>query len=75
MKDIFNAIQELFETVLLVPYDALRALELENWFGANIVTWIFMAIGIVAFVYRMLQLKSFNDNNEEDKSISSHSYL
>jgi len=75
MKDIFNAIQELFETVLLAPYDALRTLELENWFGANIVTWIFMAIGIVAFVYWMLQLKSFNDNNEEDKSISSHSYL
>ena len=75
MKDIFNAIQELFETVLLAPYDALRALELENWFVANIVTWIFMAIGIVAFVYWMLQLKSFNDNNEEDKSISSHSYL
>jgi hypothetical protein len=34
-----------------------------------------MGIGVVAFVYWMLQLKSFNDNNEEDKSISSHSYL
>jgi len=75
MKDFFNAIQDLFETVLLAPYDDLRALELENWFGANIVTWIFMGIGVVAFVYWMLQLKSFNDNNEEDKSISSHSYL
>ena len=75
MKDLFYAIQDLFETVLLAPYDALRALELENWFGANIVTWIFMAIGIVAFVYWMLQLKSFNDPNAEDKIISSHSYL
>jgi hypothetical protein len=26
-------------------------------------------------VYWMKQLKIFNDNNEEDKSISSHSYL
>ncbi len=75
MKDFFNAIQDLFETVLLAPYDALRTLEVENWFGANIVSWIFMGIGLVAFVYWMLQLKSFSDNNEEDKSISSHSYL
>ena len=75
MKDLFNAIQDLFETVLLTPFDALRALEVENWFGANIVSWIFMGIGLVAFVYWMLQLKSFSDTNEEDKSISSHSYL
>ena len=34
-----------------------------------------MIIGFVAMVYWMLQLKSFSDNNEEDKSISSHSYL
>ena len=75
MKDFFNAIQDLFENVLLSPFDALRALELENWFGANIMTWLFMGIGLVAFVYWMLQLKSFSDNGEEDKSISSHSYL
>ena len=75
MKDFFNAIQDLFENVLLSPFYALRALELENWFGANIMTWLFMGIGLVAFVYWMLQLKSFSDNDEEDKSISSHSYL
>ena len=75
MKDFFYAIQDLFETLLLAPFDELRALEVENWFGANIVSWIFMGIGLVAFVYWMLQLKSFSDNNEEDKSISSHSYL
>ena len=75
MKDFFYAIQDLFETLLLAPFDELSALEVENWFGANIVSWIFMSIGLVAFVYWMLQLKSFSDNNEEDKSISSHSYL
>ena len=75
MKDFFYAIQDLFESVLLAPFDRLRALEIENWFGANIISWIFMSIGLVAFVYWMLQLKSFSDNNEEDKSISSHSYL
>ena len=75
MKDFFYAIQDLFVDVIFAPFDALRALELESWFGANIISWIFIIIGFVAMIYWMLQLKSFNDNNEEDKSISSHSYL
>lgn len=75
MKDFFYAIQDLFVNVLFAPLDALRALELESWTAANTLNWIFMLIGSVAFVYWMLQLKKYNDNNEEDKSISSHSYL
>ncbi|CAH8282808.1 hypothetical protein EV196_101658 [Mariniflexile fucanivorans] len=75
MKDFFYAIQDLFVDVLFLPYDALRALELENWFAANFISWIFIIIGIVAMVYWMLQLKKYSDNNEENKSISSHSYL
>ena len=75
MKDFFYAIQDLFVDVIFAPFDTLRALELENWFGANTVSWIFIIVGFVAMVYWMLQLKGFNDNNEEDKSISSHSYL
>ncbi|MEP3837367.1 MAG: uracil phosphoribosyltransferase [Algibacter sp.] len=75
MKDFFYAIQDLFVNVLFVPMDAIRALELENWFAANTISWIFIVICIVAMVYWMLQLKIFNDNNEEDKSISSHSFL
>jgi hypothetical protein len=75
MNDFFYGIQDLFVDGLFVPFDALRALELENWFFANIISWIFMAIGFVAFTYWMLQLKKYNDNNEEDKSVSAHSYL
>lgn len=75
MKDLFEAIQDLFVNVFFAPLDALRALELENWFAANVMNWLFMVIGFVAFVYWMLQLKKFSANNEEDKSISSHSYL
>jgi len=75
MKDFFYAIQDLFVNVLFAPYDALRAIELDNWWLANIVSWILIVICIVAFVYWMMQLKGFNDNNEEDKSISAHSYL
>ena len=75
MKDFFYAIQDLFVNVLFAPLDALRELELEKWWAANIMNWLFMIIGFVAFVYWMGQLKKFNNNNEEDKSISSHSYL
>ena len=75
MKDFFAGIQEFFETVLFVTFNVLRETELENWWIANLVTWIFLVILIVSFTYWMLQLKSFNDNNEEDKSISSHSFL
>lgn len=75
MKDLFYAIQDLFVNVLFVPYDALRALELESWFAANTISWIFLAIGFAAMVYWMKQLKIFNDNNEDDKSVSAHSYL
>lgn len=75
MKDFFYAIQDLFVNVLFAPFDALRTLELENWWAANTISWIFMLIGFVAMVYWMIQLKTFNDNNEEDKSISSHSFL
>ncbi|WP_179344649.1 DUF6341 family protein [Winogradskyella ursingii] len=75
MKDFFYAIEDLFVNVLFAPFDALRALELESWFAANILSWIFMLIGLVAFTYWMLQLKKYNDNNEEDKTVTSHSYL
>ncbi len=75
MKDFFYAIQDLFVDVLFLPLDALRSLELENWWTANFISWIFIVIGIVAFAYWMKQLKIFNDNNEEDKSVSAHSYL
>lgn len=75
MKDFFYAIEDLFVNILFAPYDWLRALELDNWFLANIVSWIFIVVGLVAFSYWMKQLKTFNDNNEEDKSVSAHSYL
>ncbi|TYB78776.1 DUF6341 family protein [Bizionia myxarmorum] len=75
MTDFFAAIEDLFVNVLFAPFDALRALELESWVAANAVNWLLLLVGFVAFVYWMLQLKKFNDNNEEDKSISSHSYL
>ena len=75
MKDFLYAIQDFFVNVLFAPFDALRELELTSWVAANFMSWIFITIGMVAFVYWMLQLRKHDKNNEEDKSISSHSYL
>ncbi len=75
MTDFFRAIESLFVDFLFVPYDALRTMQLDNWFGANIVNWILAIIGLVAFVYWMGQLKKFNKNNEERKDITGHSFL
>ncbi|MFL1894414.1 DUF6341 family protein [Aquimarina sp. 2-A2] len=75
MKDLFEAIESLFVDVLFLPMDALRALELESWGAANMLNWLFMLIGFVAFVYWMKQLKQFNDNNEEDRDPTAHSFL
>jgi len=73
MTTFFRAIEDLFVNVLFAPFDAFR--EMENWWSANGLNWIFMIIGAAAMVYWMLELKKYNDNGEEDKSISSHSYL
>ncbi len=75
MKAFWEAIANLFVNFLFKPFDALRSLELDNWWLANSVSWILALIGLVAFVYWMLQLRSFDKNGEEDKSITSHSYL
>ena len=75
MKDFFTAIETLFVDYLFWPYDALRALELDNWWSANIISWLFMIIAFIAFGYWMKQLDIFNKNNEEDRSQTSHSFL
>jgi hypothetical protein len=73
MKSFFEGIEDLFVNVLFAPFDLLRFMD--NWWAANSLNWLFMIIGFAAFIYWMLQLKQFDANNEEDKSISSHSYL
>ncbi len=75
MKDFFYGIQDLFVDYLFAPFDLLRKLELENWLTANVMSWFFLVIGMVAFVYWMMQLAKYNANDEEDKTVTAHSYL
>lgn len=75
MKDLLESIQYLFEDILLVPLNWLRSLELENWWAANTLNWIFAIICMSALVYWILQLKKYNDEGEENKDVSAHSFL
>ena len=75
IKDIIYAIEDLFVNYLFYPFDFNRSLELENWWLSNAFSWIFVAIFAVCFTYWMLQLKSYDDKDEEDKSVSAHSFL
>ncbi|MDR9458078.1 MAG: uracil phosphoribosyltransferase [Salegentibacter sp.] len=75
MRDFFEGIAWLFEEILLIPLDALRELELNSWWAANAINFIFILIGLAAFFYWMKQLKKFNDNDEENRDPSAHSFL
>jgi len=73
MSKFFYGIEDLFVNYLFAPLDALRFMD--SWWGSNAISWIFVVITFVAFFHWMKQLKIFNDNGEENKDISSHSYL
>jgi hypothetical protein len=50
MKSFFEGIQYLFVDILFTPLNFLRSLELESWFAANTINWLFMII-CAAMVY------------------------
>jgi hypothetical protein len=75
MRAFFEGIQWLFENIIFWPLNQLRAFELSNWFGANIINWIFMIICAVAMVYWIKQLKLHKANNDEYQDTTAHSFL
>jgi hypothetical protein len=48
---------------IIYPIELLRSLELESWFAANTINWLFMII-CAAMVYWVLQLKLHDDGEE-----------
>jgi hypothetical protein len=75
MKAFFEGIQWLFENIIFIPHDYLRELELEHWFAANIINWIFVIICTAAMVYWIKQLKLHKDNNDEYQDTTAHSFF
>lgn len=75
MKSFFEAIQSLFVDFLFLPLDALRKLELTNWWAANFINWILIVVCIVAMLYWLKQLRIFKSNNEDEDGTTAHSFL
>ena len=75
VKDFFYSIAWLFQEVLFFPFDLLRNIQYDSWYIANIVSWTFILIGIAGAFYWIKKLKEFDNNNEEDVDITSHSFL
>ena len=75
MKAFFEGIQTLFVDFLFKPLDFLRGLELENWWGANTLNWIFMIICATAMVYWIKQLRIFEAAGTESQDTTAHSFL
>jgi len=60
-KSLWESIAYLFEDVLLTPLDAIRTLELDNWWLANIMSWVFILITFAALVYWLRKLAEFDE--------------
>lgn len=72
---IVKSIQYLFEEILFVPLNALRKLELENWWSANTVVWVMIAVLFVYFFYWIGQLRKFDKENTERTDATAHSFF
>ncbi len=68
MRDFFEGIQSFFEDFAFQPLDYLRSLELDSWWAASAVNWLFIIIGFAAFFYWMKQLNSFENEDDYDYS-------
>jgi hypothetical protein len=75
MKAFFEGIQWLFENIFFIPQNYLRKLELENWFAANAINWIFIIICTTAMIYWIKQLQLHKANNDEFQDTTAHSFF
>jgi hypothetical protein len=75
MRAFFEGIDYLFVHILFAPLNVLRSLELKSWWLGNIITFIFIIICCVAFVYWLKQLQIFKNNNDDDQDTTAHSFL
>lgn len=62
-NNIFRAIGDFFTNVAFKPLDGIRFMD--NWWLQSTLSWIFVIITVIAFVYWMGQLKKFKQEGTE----------
>lgn len=75
MTQIFKAIQYFFENIVFAPLNAIRKLELSNWWLANTITWVMIVVLFVFLFYWLKQLNIFNKENTERTDATAHSFF
>ncbi len=53
-NNIFKTIGDFFTNILFAPHEALRSMD--NWWVQNIVSWIFILVAFIAFLYWLGEL-------------------
>ena len=66
-SNIFRWIGSLFTDILFIPFNWFRNGDF-NWWSANTVNWIFLAVLLVLFWYWMKESKKFLDEGTEDRA-------
>ena len=63
----FEFLGKVFENFLFLPYDFFRLI-LTNWWSSNLINWLFLILGFVAFFYWMGQMSQFKRQGKEDSA-------
>ena len=66
--NIFKWIGELFTDFLFIPFNALRTLGQSDWWSANVINWLFLAILLVLLWYWMKESRRFVKEGTEDRA-------
>jgi hypothetical protein len=64
--NIFKWIGELFTDVLFIPFNTLRKLGQSDWWSANMINWVFLAVLLVLLWYWMKESRKFIKEGTED---------
>lgn len=62
-NNIFKATGDFFKNVLFAPYNSLRSLD--NWWLQSTISWIFIAITFIAFIYWMGEIRKYKKAGNE----------
>ena len=65
-NNIWKLIGKLFEWAFY-PYETLRR-GTDSWWTSNIVSWILIGIGFIAFIYWMSMMFRFKREGKEDEA-------
>ena len=65
LYDFFQWIEHIFTDFLFIPFEYLRALEDETWWGSNFINLGFLLIFLILFGYWLYKLKVFHDYDSE----------